>query len=186
MRFLALTAAALLLLGVGGCSAPPPGTGTGTPPSPSEPHPGGPDTGAGQCGGLATEELVTIFGIDLTGPDASTGDSDQNGVTWTSTGCDWENDAERFEIDLDISQGSDFPDGSIVCIEPGGVGGVTPVEGVGTRAWWKFDEFDEVEGELRACTDDSMVEIAIDAAAGSITSDELREKAASAIRVVLG
>ncbi|MHA6693493.1 DUF3558 domain-containing protein [Homoserinimonas sp. A520] len=185
MRSLALVGAALLVIGLGGCSAP--AGDTDEPTAPSESATAEPDvtTGGDQCGGLTTEDLVGIFGVDLQGPDPSTGDSDQNGVTWTSTGCDWEGEGE-LEIDLDISEASDFPDGKIACIEPGGVGEVTPVDGIGNQAWWKFDDFNEVEGELRVCTDDRLVEFAVDAETGSMSSDDLKEKVESAVRIVVG
>lgn len=186
MKLLAVTSAVILTLGLAACSVtapigdPPDDRGTGDSAAPNE-DTGNPDV----CGGLTTADLSTIFGVDLEGPDPSTGDSDQNGTTWTSTGCDWENDQADFEIDLDISGATDFPDGTIVCIAPGGVGDVTSVDGIGTQAWWKFDDFNEVEGELRVCTDDSLVELAVDAQSGSATSDELREKVTSAIRIVI-
>lgn len=185
MRFLALTGAALLVAGLAGCSAP--ATDTDAPAAPTESTTTEPDatTDEGQCGGLTTDDLVGIFGVELQGPEPSTGDSDQNGVTWTSTGCDWEGEGE-LEIDLDLSAASDFPDGEIACIEPGGVGDVTPVEGIGNQAWWKFEDFNEVEGELRVCTDDQLVELAVDAQTGSMSSDDLKEKVESAVRIVVG
>jgi hypothetical protein len=187
MRLLTLTCTAVLVLGLAACSAPTDDTGTDAP-APSDTQPTEPemDAGGDECGGLTTQDLADIFGVELEGPEPSTGDSDQNGVTWTSTGCDWENEALELEIDLDISVASDFPDGTINCIEPGGVGDVTAVEGIGNQAWWKFDDFNEVEGELRACTDDQLVELAVDAQSGSMTPDELLEKAQSAVRVVTG
>ena len=184
MRSLVLTGATLLLIGLAGCSAP--AADTDAPTAPSESASSEPDaTGGGQCGGLTTDDLVSIFGVELQGPNPSTGDSDQNGVTWTSTGCDWEGDGE-LEIDLDISEGSDFPDGTLTCIEPGGVGEVVAVTGIGNEAWWKFDDFNEVEGELRVCTDDRLVELAVDAETGSLSSDALLEKAQDAVRIVVG
>lgn len=184
MRSLALTGVALLMIGLAGCTAP---AADNAPPAPSESATSGSDAGTADepCGGLTTDDLAGIFGVTLQGPDPSTGDSDQNGVTWTSTGCDWEGEGE-LELDLDISQGSDFPDGKLVCIEPGGVGEVTPVDGIGTQAWWKFDDLNEVEGELRVCTDDRLIEFAVDAETGSMTGDELRDKAVSAVRLIVG
>jgi len=186
MKLLALAGAAVLVIGLGGCSAP--ADENTEPDVPNQSETTEPDAPASDapCGGLTTEDLVGIFGVDLQGPEAETGDSDQNGITWKNTGCDWDNEAIELEIDLDISQASDFPDGKITCIEPGGVGEVTPVSGIGSQAWWKFDDFDEVEGELRVCTDDRLVELAVDAQTGSMTSDELKEKVETAVRVVVG
>src|SRR5690606_38998131 len=189
MKLLALAGAALLVIGLGGCSAPAdentepdaPNQSATTPPESTQPDVPADDA---PCGGLTTEDLVGIFGVELEGPEPSTGDSDQNGITWKSTGCDWENDPIELEIDLDISQASDFPDGKLTCMRPGGVGDVTPVSGIGTQAWWKFADFNEVEGELRVCTDDRMLELAVDAPTGSMTSDELKEKVTTAMRVV--
>lgn len=184
MKLLALTGAALLVIGLSGCSAP--DDENTEPNSPGQSESARPDasTGDPQCGGLTTEDLAGIFDIELTGPTPSTGDSDQNGVTWKSTGCDWENEQADLEIDLDISQASDFPEGEVVCIEPSGAGEVTQVSGIGTQAWWKFDDVDEVEGELRVCTDEQLIEFAVDAPTGSMTSDELKEKAHSAVRTI--
>ena len=185
MKLLALTGAALLVLGLGGCSAP--ADESAEPDTPNQSDTVEPDAPASDapCGGLTTDDLVGIFGIELDGPEPSSGSSDQNGVTWTSAGCDWENEASELEIDLDISQASDFPEGTITCIEPGGVGDVTPVSGLGTQAWWKFDDFNEVEGELRVCTDDRLVELAVDAETGSMTSDELKGNVETAMRIVV-
>lgn len=193
MRFLTLTGTALLVMGLAGCSAPVDDTGAEDPAAPSESQSTEPeadepeaDAGGGECGGLTTEDLVGIFGVKLEGPEPSMGNSDQNGVTWTSAGCNWENEETELEIDLDISGVTDFPEGAINCIEPGGVGEVTAVEGIGNQAWWKFDDFNEVEGELRVCTDDQLVELAVDAETGSTTSDELLEKVQNAVQVVVG
>lgn len=185
MRLLMLAGTAILVVGLSGCAAP--AGESNEPDAPNQSTTAEPDapTADAPCGGLTTEDLVGIFGVELEGPDPSTGDSDQNGITWKSTGCDWENEASELEIDLDISQASDFPDGKINCIEPGGVGDVTPVSGIGTQAWWKFDDFNEVEGELRVCTDDRLVELAIDAQTGSMTSDELKEKVQGAAQIVV-
>src|SRR5690554_1383813 len=117
MRILGLAGAALLVVALGGCSAP---TERNSPPdAPDQSATTEPDapTSSGECGGLTTEDLVDIFGVELEGPEPSTGDSDQNGVTWKSSGCDWENDEAELEIDLDISVASDFPDGTINCLE---------------------------------------------------------------------
>jgi len=186
MRLLALAGAALLVIGLGGCSAP--ADENTEPDAPNQSEPAQPDAPADDapCGGLTTEDLVGIFGVELQGPEPSTGSSDQNGITWNSSGCDWENDAAELEIDLDIAGPSDFPDGELNCIEPGGVGDVTPVTGIGSQAWWKFDDFDEVEGELRVCTDDRMVEMEVDGEKGSMTSDELKDKVQSALQIVVG
>jgi hypothetical protein len=182
MRTLELAGVALLLIGLAGCSAP---ADTGSPAapeaSPSAETDARPD--ASECGGLTTEDLVGLFSVELEGPDPETGSSDQNGATWTSTGCDWE--GAGLEIDLDISEGSNFPGGSVECIEPGGAGDVTAVEGIGNQAWWKFDDVDEVEGELRVCTDDRMVELEVDGETGSMSSEELQEKVVSAVRIVV-
>lgn len=181
MRFPALTAAALLVAGLAGCSTP---ADTGSPAAPEASPSAGtearPDASA--CGGLTTEDLIGLFNVDLEGPDPEAGSNDQNGVTWTSAGCDWE--GEGLEIDLDISESSDFADGKVACIEPGGVGDVTAVDGIGDRAWWKFDDFNEVEGELRVCTEDQLIELAVDAETGSMSTDELREKVTRAMRIV--
>ena len=185
MRSLALAGAALLVAGLVGCSTliPDPNQPEGE----GEPSTAAPESAAEgvECGGLTTEDLAGIFGVDLAGPAPSTGNSDQNGVTWTSAGCDWESE-DVLEIDLDISQGSDFPGGTVTCIEPGGVGDVTAVSSIGSQAWWKFDDFDEIEGELRVCTADRLVELAVDAESGSMTSDELLEKVRTAVRIVVG
>lgn len=148
------------------------------------PQESGGDTDA--CGGLTTAHLTSIFGVELEGPEAETGSSTQNEASWTNVGCDWENDASELELDLDLAVPADFADGSIVCVEPGGVGDVTPVDGIGNQAWWSFYDFDEVEGKLRVCTDDALVEFSVDAKSGSIGSDELRDKAVEAVRVVVG
>lgn len=186
MRFLALTGAALLMIGLGGCSTPVQEQGEPDAPNQSAPAERDAPTETGECGGLTTDDLVGIFGVELEGPEPSMGSSDQNGATWMSTGCDWENDDADLEIDLDISQASDFPDGTVTCIEPGGVGDVTPVDGIGNQAWWKFDDFNEVEGELRVCTDDRLIEFSVDAETRSMSTDALKEKVQSAVRVVTG
>lgn len=191
MRILTLTCTALLAIGLAGCSAPADDTGTGTddtPTSPSGSQQAEPEAKADEeCGGLTTEALVGLFGTDLEGPDPSMGSSNQSGATWTSTGCGWENEDAELDIDLDISGPSDFPGGTINCVKSGGVGKVTPVEGLGTQAWWKFEDFfNEIDGVLRVCTDDQLVELAVDAQTGAMTSDELLEKAESAVLIVVG
>jgi hypothetical protein len=185
MRLLIFAGTALLVVGLSGCTAP--ADESNEPDAPNQSTTAEPDapTTSGECGGLTTEDLFGIFGVELEGPEPSAGSTEQNSVTWTSTGCDWENDESELEIDLDISQGSDFPDGTINCLEPGGVGDVTPVDGIGTQAWWKFDDFDEIEGELRVCTADRLTRLAIDAQSGSMSSDELKEKVETAVRIVV-
>lgn len=188
MKLLALTSAVVLTLGLAGCGATAPVGEPSEHPGPGASEPPRETGGSGSvedCGGLTTADLAAVFGVELDGPSPSTGNSHQNGATWASAGCDWENDAEDLEIDLDLSGPTDFPDGGVICVEPGGVGDVTPVDALGTQAWWKFDDFDEVEGELRVCTDDALVEIAVDAPSGSFTSDDLCEKVADAVRIVI-
>jgi len=185
MKLIALTGVALLVVGLAGCSAPADEEQPDAPGQSEKTTPDAPDDTAA-CGGLTTEDLVGLFGVELEGPEPSMGSSDQNGVTWTSTGCGWENDEIDLELDLDISDASDFPEGAITCIEPGGVGDVSPVEGIGNQAWWEFDDFNEVEGTLRVCTDDRLIELEVDAETGSMTSDELKEKVQSAVQLIVG
>ncbi len=187
MRLLTLTFASLLVIGLSGCSGPTdePGAEVPTTPGQSEPTESGAPAG-GECGGLTTEDLTGIFGVDLQGPEPSTGDSDQDGISWTSTGCDWENDAEELEIDLDISVASDFPDGQVTCVGPDDDDDVTAVLDLGTQAWWNPGDADEAEGELRVCTDDQLVDLEVNAKDGSMTSDELLDRAQQAVRIIVG
>lgn len=181
---LGVAVAALLL---SGCTAETDQRGDGNTPPPAAPTaPGGGSFSGEDCGGLTTEALEQIFGAGLVGPEVERGRDSQNGVTWTDTGCDWENDAADLDLDLDIAVASDFPDGTVGCFEPGGVGEVTAVEGIGTQAWWKVGDIDEAEGTLRVCTDDALIDFEIDADAGSYTTDELRDKAVEAIRPLIG
>ncbi|GAA3746442.1 hypothetical protein GCM10022239_22520 [Leifsonia bigeumensis] len=145
----------------------------------------GTGTSADDCGGLTTEALEAVFGVSLDGPETERGNNDQNGVTWTDNGCDWENDAADLELDLDISVASDFPDGKLGCVDLGGIGDIAPVDGIGTQAWWEFGDINEAEGTLRVCTADALIDFEVDAESGSWSSDELRDAALEVIRPIV-
>lgn len=181
MKITILTGVAVVALLLSGCTAGPGATGSENTPPGASTAPDAPLSGE-DCGGLTTAALEQLFGPGLAGPEPERGSNDQNGVTWTDTGCDWENDAADLELDLDIAVARDFPDGTVGCIEPGGAADVTPVDGIGTQAWWKFGDLNEAEGTLRVCTGDALVDFEIDAESGSYTSDELLDKAMEAIR----
>lgn len=183
MKTLALAGAALLLFGLSACSPNPfadtPSPSNSTAPDGNENAP---------CGGLTTADLATIFGQDLTGPTTGRGDSDQGGQSWTSASCDWENDAADLDVELDISVLADFADNTILCLAPEGSGTITAVEGIGTQAWWKVDDdtSDGVEGELRVCTADSLLELSVDTPAGTSTPDAVLAQAKKALTIVIG
>lgn len=134
------------------------------------------------CGGLTTEALEQSFAVDLTGPRVERGDSDEGTLSWTHESCDWANDAADLEVDLDVAVASDFADGTVACPEPAGSGTSSPVEGIGTKAWWTADDGKDSEGTLRVCTADSLFDLEVDAPAGSYRTDELRDKAVEILR----
>lgn len=185
-----MVAAALLL---GGCAAEP-GQSNGqddgqnapaTPPSTEAPADEG-VTVERACGSSMTERLSSLFGAQLDPSTPQTVNHEHNDLAWVSHGCEWENEAADLEFGLGISTADDFPDGVVGCFEPGGIGEVTPVEGIGAKAWWKFDDFNEAEGTLLVCTAEALVEFEVDAAAGSYSSDELRDASVEAVTPILG
>lgn len=196
MKIHALVGAAAIAVLLAGCTGGPgdrgPSDGGPGDDGPTVGNSGNGDSGDGSvgvsnenCGGLTTEALEAVFGVGLTGPEVELGHNDQNGVTWTDTGCDWENDAADLDIDLDISVASDFADGKVNCIELGGVGDIAPVDGIGTQAWWEFGDINEAEGTLRVCTADALIDFEVDAESGSYSRDELRDAVLEVIRPVI-
>lgn len=187
-RTLALASVAAIALMLTGCAAGPNGSSStdGTSNSSTSPDGSGQSDGSGvateKCGGLTTEALEKVFGKTLEGPESERGHNDKNGVKWTDSGCDWASASEKFEVDFDVAVASDFPDGTVGCAEPGGIGDIVSVKGIGTQAWWEFSDLNEAEGTLTVCTADALLELEIDAESGAYTGDELRDLMLQAVR----
>lgn len=159
MRTTALAAAAALALALTGCAG-------GPSPSPEpEPQPGtsAPEPQApagGPCDYATAEQQQQLFGTDLgraTQRDAST--VTVQGVTWHPITCVW--DVDDLEVEVAVADAAAFETGTLTCMEPLGIGkDVQPVGGVGDQAWW--EEEDEDEGMLRACSETHVVDVDVD------------------------
>lgn len=179
MRHIAIAGAALLVALLSGCSADDGPNGPTNAPGPNAPGDSSvPDGDA--CYGLTTEALASAFGVQLDGPEEGRDDTDDDGVLRTVSECDW--DSNDLDVDFSYSVAADFADGTVVCPEPRGTD-VTAVEDLGTQAWWTVD--DDADGELRACSDDVVLELDLDAEDDTTTSDALRAGAVEVLRDLL-
>jgi hypothetical protein len=184
MRTLSLmTAAAFLTLGLAACT--PTDNGPDLPPAASVPADDDQGTRPAddECGGISGADIASIVGHDLGEGEPDSGTVTVNDLTYSTTGCDWEDG--DWEIDLDLSYAEHFDDDTVHCVEPLGIGhDVTPVEGLGSQAWWVDDDDDHAEGELFVCSDLAMVGVKIEAPDDQ--RDALQGYAEDIARMVVG
>ncbi len=148
-----LTAASLCLAGLvlTACAGAAPETSTGD----GSQAPEAPAPPAGVCDILSAEDVGAAFGTDFGDGAPRTGEESADGVEWTTTGCGWEGDG--MEVVATVALAEDFPAG-FVCVEPGSLDGeVVPLDGIGTAAWWTWDDFQGGTGTVIVCGDDTRV-----------------------------
>ena len=143
----------LAALALTGCTS----DGAGTPDGDGAAPPEAPTTAAGICDIVSGDDVSAAFDTTVGDGSARTGEESANEVEWTTAGCGWE--GEEMEVVASIAVGDDFP-GGFVCVEPGTLdGAVTPIDGLGTLAWWAWDDFQGGSGTVTVCGDDTRVEV---------------------------
>lgn len=121
-----------------------------------EDYRGGAGEGEHPCDVVDGAALEALVGAPLGEGSAATVGVTENDVQWSATGCNWEIE-DQIELKVHLVRAEDFTAGEVVCPELSDtVATVTPVEGLGDTAQWKYSDF-QGEGELRACTADGMV-----------------------------
>ena len=114
----------------------------------------------GPC--AAASALAEAFpGVAFGDPVPSTGEREVQDVAWSTVGCRWSSDSHEVRVQVAGPEG--FADG-FVCAEPlTGVGthDVTPVDGLGDRAWWSWDDFQSGTGDLAACAGERRVDVTV-------------------------
>lgn len=124
------------------------------------------DAAGDPCGLLSEDDLATSLGQSLGEGRQSSGANTSQDLSWSSVRCTW-GEAESLELRLSVSDADSFEDGVLQCPEPAGiVAEVTQVSGIGTQAWWEWDDFSGAEGLLRVCTETALLDIALQAPDG--------------------
>lgn len=140
----------------------------------------------GACDLADEGDVAAAFGQQVPAGSQGGGGHDEDGLVWQSDNCNWEVD-DALEVTLAISVADDFADGSLLCPELSYLDTeATPVPEVGDRASWVGNDLGEIEGTLRVCTADRLVDIDADAPTGSRDLDTLRDQAVALATVVLG
>lgn len=133
------------------------------------------------CGTADITELDETFGVGFGNGRGGNATVTQNDVTWTAYSCTWE--AEGIEVEVRIAQHGDFEE-DVVCLEPLAIGReLETVADLGDQAWWQFSDSSSVEGELRVCTPDTVLEVLVEAEAGE--SAALRDQAVDLAEIAL-
>ena len=121
-----------------------------------EDYRGGAGEGEHPCDVVDGDALDALAGASLGEGSAATVGVTENDIQWSATGCKWEID-DQIELSVHLVRADDYTAGEVVCPElSDSVATVTPVEGLGDSAQWKYSDF-QGEGTLRACTADGMV-----------------------------
>jgi hypothetical protein len=160
-----LSAAALLVLALAGCAAEPPAAQPQQKPDAQE--------SSGPCDLLSADELADALGYEGDDGDSAPASVTQNDVSWEAQKCRWRSDS--LEVSLSVSNADDFAAGEVFC-EPQVSLGDDPValEGLGDSAWFVLDDFADPAGEVRFCTDSTLVDLKAEFTA-DVDADELRE-----------
>lgn len=149
-----LCLAALVLSGCASSTPDPPAGGDDIPPAEAP-------TGTGDiCDILAADDIESALGDAFEEGAPRTGQATVDGIEWTTTGCGWE--GEGMDVVASLARGDDFPAG-FECVEPSALSGdVTPIDGLGSLAWWTWDDFQGGTGTAIVCTDDTRIEVEVE------------------------
>ena len=69
--------------------------------------------------------------------------------------------------------------------EPGAARiGLVPIADLGEHAWWEWDDFPEVRGDLRVCTSDALYDLRLELPDGDPSA--MRDNAIAIAELVIG
>lgn len=138
------------------------------------------------CDVIDAVDVEQAFGETVEGGGPGVGSSTVDDVAWESKNCDWEQDGV-LEVQLALAEADDFEAGEVLCPELRKLGTPSePVTDLGDEeGYWVAEESTEVEGKLRICRDDLLIDVEAEAALGSRDLDTLREQTIALGRVVL-
>jgi hypothetical protein len=184
MRPLISTLAVLLVLSVSGCgddgerTPEPEPTESSSSASPSEAATATPTEDAALLAcGLADEgDVEAAFGQTVPPGSLGGGGHDENGVVWQSDNCSWELE-DVLEVTLAVSVAEDFEGGELLCpvldyLDTES----TPAPELGDQPFWVGYAGNEVEGTVRVCAAEVLLDVDVDAPAGSIELDTMRQQ----------
>ncbi len=172
---------ASLVIALAGCSDDDePGAGSDEPAAGSEES--GPPA---PCEVIDESDVEAAFGDPVAAGTVGVGSNTVDDVAWESKNCDWEQDGV-LEVQLALAEAGDFQAGEVLCPELRKLGTPSePVTDLGEEAYWVAEERTDLEGQLRICRDDLLVDVEAEVPVGSRDVDTLREQTVALGRVVL-
>ena len=201
MRLLISTVAALLVVSVAGCGGDdepasdptPAASSTTTSSEPSEPaetsEPAASPTEASPltaCSLADEAEVEAAFGLPVPAGSVGGGGHDEDGLVWKSDNCSWEVE-DTLDVRLGLSVAGDFEGGKLVCPPLSYLGTEsTPVPALGGGAAWVGNDMGELEGTLRLCLAEHLVDIDVETPTGSGDLAALRGQAVAFAGMVQG
>ncbi|WP_067430360.1 hypothetical protein [Nocardioides jensenii] len=172
MRLLTATASAMLALSLTGCgdgdddteadSSDSPSSSVGSSNVPST------DGDARPCDLVSAADVETAYGVTVGEGEPGLGGHNENDVKFSSSDCDWQAE-DHLEVELALSRAADF-EGGLTCIPVrylGQDGAPVDVAGASSATWLASEDPDEVEAQLRACTDSAVLTFSVEAKNGS-------------------
>ena len=191
MRLLISTTAALLVLSVAACGGEEPASDPAPADSPStkptelsapaktselaaSPTEAAPLTACS----LANEaDVEAAFGLSVPAGSIGGGGHDEDGLVWKSDNCSWEVE-DQLDVRLGLSVADDFEGGTLVCPPLSYLDTEsTPVPALGGGAAWVGNDMGELEGTLRLCLAEHLVDIDVETPIGSGDLATLRGQA---------
>lgn len=116
------------------------------------------------CDVVTADDLAEAYGMSFGAPEVGGGDTSEGGLAWNSDECSFEA-ADLAEVTVKLTGPDGFTQGEFGCPQPRDDDGIVEpaddIAGAG-KGWWKVSNPPEFEGELRACTDEVLLEIDLD------------------------
>ncbi len=193
MRTLISTAAVLVVLSVAGCGAdddpasdPAPADSSSTESPSAEPAASPAEAGPlTACSRAVEVDVETAFGLSVPAGSVGGGGHDEDGLAWKSDDCSWEVE-DQLDVRLGLSVADDFEGGRLLCPPLSYLGTEsTPVPGLGGGAAWVGNDMGELEGTLRLCLAEHLVDIDVETPTGAGSLAALQRQAVVLAGMVL-
>ena len=161
-----VTLAALSVLALTGCAAAPPPAfpdEVSTPTATEAPAVSAFDE---PCSVVQRSELNDIVGVTFGDGRVITWTVTSSDIVWSPSRCVW-GTGDGLELTIDFADAAAFEGGELQCVRPARFEDeITEIPGLGDQAFWVISDLFGVDGELRICTSDALIDIIIETEAG--------------------